>query len=91
MKTNEAIKDRRKASINHLSRIEGQIKKLKQMISEDGCCSDIAMLTTSIAKSFDSLRTKTLEGFVVNDLLDGKNLSEAKLKKLQNILNLYKK
>jgi DNA-binding FrmR family transcriptional regulator len=91
MKITKEITERRKASINHLSRIEGQIKTLKKLITEDKCCADIATLTTSIAKSFDSLRAKTLEGFIANELMEGKNLSEAKTKQLQNILNLYKK
>lgn len=91
MKTTNHIKDRRKESINHLNRIQGQIETLKKYMSEDRCCADIAQLTTSIAKSFDSLRVKTLEGFIRNQLLNDKEVSPEQLDKLSRILNLYKK
>ena len=85
------IKERRKQSIDHLSRIQGQIETLKKYMEEDKNCADIAQLTTSIAKSFDSLRTKTLEGFIINELLEKENISSNKMEKLIRVLNLYKK
>jgi DNA-binding FrmR family transcriptional regulator len=91
MKMTNHIKERRKQSIDHLSRIQGQIETLKKYMEEDKNCADIAQLTTSIAKSFDSLRTKTLEGFIVNELLEKENISSSKMKKLIRVLNLYKK
>jgi len=39
---------------------------------------DIAMLTTSISKSFDSLRTRTLEGFILKELFDNETLNREK-------------
>ena len=91
MKITTHIKERRKQSINHLNRIQGQIETLKKYMEEDKNCADIAQLTTSIAKSFDSLRTKTLEGFITNELLNHKCLSSDKKERLNHILNLYKK
>ena len=75
MTITKQMKDRRKESLDHLNRIQGQIETLKKYLAEDRCCSEIALLTTSIAKSFDSLRTKTLEGFIINELLSEKELS----------------
>jgi hypothetical protein len=49
------------------------------------------MLTKSIAKSFDTLRTKTLEGFILNEFLENENVSAEKLEKLDKILNLCRK
>ena len=91
MKMTNHIKERRKQNIDHLSRIQGQIETLKKYMEEDKNCSDIAQLTTSIAKSFDSLRTKTLEGFIINELLEKENISSSKMEKLSRVLNLYKK
>ncbi len=91
MKITKTIKERRKKTINHLNRIQGQIETLKKYLEEDRCCGEIAQLTTSIAKSFDSLRAKTLEGFILNEFLDGKKVAELKIKKLKRIINLYKK
>ena len=91
MKITDEIQKRRKKTINHLNRIQGQIETLKKYIAKDKCCGEIAQLTTSIAKSFDSLRVKTLEGFVLNELLENKKISSEKKEKLRKILNLYKK
>jgi len=91
MNITKEIKERRKQSINHLNRIQGQIETLKKYIEEDKCCGQIAQLTTSIAKSFDSLRSKTLEGFILNELLANKKMPSEKKEKLKRILNLYKK
>lgn len=91
MKITLQIIERRKKVLNHLNRIQGQISTLKKYIEEDQCCGEIAQLTTSIAKSFDSVRTKTLEGFILNELFDGANIDELKQEKLDQILKLYKK
>lgn len=91
MKITNKIKERRKRTVNHLNRIQGQIETLKKYIEQDKSCGEIAQLTTSIAKSFDSLRTKTLEGFILNDFLSDKKVPVEKIKKLKQIINLYKK
>jgi len=91
MKITNDIKDCRKENIDHLNRIQGQIETLKKYISEDRCCADIAQLTTSVAKSFDTLRTKTLESFICNQLLKDKEVSKKQMDNLKRILNLYKK
>jgi len=91
MRLKKDTKDRRKQTINHLNRIQGQIETLRRYIEEDRRCSDIAGLATSIAKSFDSLRTRTLEGFILNELLENKRMPPVKAKKLTRILNLHKK
>lgn len=91
MKITKDIIERRKKMLNHLNRIQGQISTLKKYIDEDKCCADIAQLTTSIAKSFDSVRIKTLEGFVLHELLASKKLDKRKKEQLEIILKLYKK
>ena len=92
MKITKRIKERRKQNINHLNRIQGQIETLKKYLASDQChCIDIALLTTSIAKSFDSLRVKTLEGFILNEFLENKKIVPEKVRKLKKIINLYKK
>ena len=85
------IKKRHNEALNHLNRISGQIAGLKKLIEADGSCFDIAQLTTSVAKSFDSLRAKTLEGFILNHLLERKGLPPKKMEALNKIINLYKK
>ncbi len=81
---------RRQDTIRHINRISGQINTLKSYIEEGRSCNEVASLTTSIAKSFDSLRTRTLEGFLLHEVLEGK-ISTKKKKDLNKLLNLYKK
>jgi DNA-binding FrmR family transcriptional regulator len=78
-------------SLNHLSRIEGQIRTLKKYIEEEKRCEDVAILTTSIAKSFDTLRAKTLKSFFINEILSNKELSKKDLLRIEEIFKLYKK
>lgn len=89
--THELQKKRRKETLDHLSRIQGQIEGLKKMIESSEECIKVASLTTSIAKSFDTLRLRTLEGFVIHQLLADKKVSSDKLKKFQDLLKLQKK
>ena len=92
MEINAKIRDRRKHTLNHLNRIQGQIETLKKYIADDANCIDIAMLVTSIAKSFDSLRCKTLEGSIVHQILSGgKGLTSDQKEKLSQVISLYKK
>ena len=80
-----------KTTLNHLSRIEGQIKALKQYIEEGKRCRDVAMLSASIAKSFDTLRARTLKNFILNDVLSGIKIPSKKEEEIDEILKLYKK
>ena len=80
-----------KDSLNHISRIEGQIRTLKKYIEDGKKCEDVAMLTTSIAKSFDTLRAKTLQNFFINEILPDKKLSKKESEKIEKIFKLYKK
>ena len=82
--------DRHKQTLNHLNRIEGRIKVLKTYIQEDRPCQEIAQLTASITQSFSALKVRTLEGFVLHQLLEGK-VSDQKREQLTEILKLYKK
>lgn len=78
-------------TLNHLNRIQGQIEALKKYVEENRSCEEISILATSIAKSFDTLRARTLRGFITYDLLDGKKVEEQKLEQLEKLLNLHKK
>ena len=78
-------------NLNHLNRIEGQIRALKKYIEEGKKRKDVAMLSASITKSFDTLRARTLKNFVLNDILDGAKISIKKEKEIEEILKLYKK
>ncbi|MFH1074209.1 MAG: metal-sensing transcriptional repressor [Candidatus Firestonebacteria bacterium] len=85
------MKERRKETLIHIRRIQGQIDTLIKYIEQEKDCLDIAMLTTSIAKSFDALRFRTFEGFILNHVLEGEKIPEKRLKTLNSLISLYKK
>ena len=77
------------SNMNHLNRIEGQIKKLKEYIKDGEDCKRIAMLMKSTSNSFESLKQKTMKNFVLNEF--GKNISEEKINNINEIFESYKK
>lgn len=79
-----------KKTIGHINRIIGQLKTLRSYVEDEKGCHDIASLATSITKSCDSLRMRTLEGFVLHDICES-DLSADQKDKLQKIIERYKK
>ncbi len=78
-------------TLHHINRIQGQIETLKKYVEENRSCEDISSLATSVAKSFDTLRARTLRGFIKYDLLAGEKVPEKKFEQLEKLLNLHKK
>lgn len=66
------------------------MKVLKKYIKEDKSCREIAELTASITQSFASLQMRTLEGYILHQLLDGR-VADQKRSELESLLKLYKK
>jgi len=83
--------DRRKETLAHINRIQGQIEALKKIIEQGEECVKVATLATSIAKSFDALRFRTLEGFLIHQFHGGSGPSAGKLEQLRGLLGLYRK
>jgi len=81
---------RKKVTLNHLHRISGQLNALTKLIENGEGCEQIASLSTSIAKSFDTLRFRTLEGYIQNEIAS-KDIKSGKLIQLRKLLELYKK
>ena len=81
---------RKKGTLHHINRISGQLKALKKYVESDKNCKEIATLTTSISKSFDTLRARTLEGFILNEIAT-KETGEKKIEQLKKLMELYKK
>jgi DNA-binding FrmR family transcriptional regulator len=81
---------RRTQTLSHLNRIMGQLRVLKEYIAEDKPCRDVAHLTASITRSFETLKVRTLEGFILHELLEGRPSGE-KTEQLTELLKLYKR
>lgn len=76
--------------LHHLSRIQGQIDSLKRAVGTGASCDDVALLTNSILRSFDSARATIIENYILEDVMGGKKVSADKATKLSRIVSLYK-
>jgi DNA-binding FrmR family transcriptional regulator len=75
-------KTRRTQNANHVSRIIGQLNALKRLMETDGSCFEIANLALTVRGSVNSLSMRILG--------EDEKQNEAKIEKLQKILNLYR-
>lgn len=69
--------EERKALINRLSRIEGQIRGLKGMLEKDAYCTDILTQSAAVSAAMNSFNRELLashiKGCVARDIREGKD------------------
>lgn len=76
-KNKQTVRDeaRKKALINRLKRIEGQVRGLESMLEEDAYCMDILVQSTAANAAINSFNKEILadhiKGCVVRDIRDG--------------------
>lgn len=69
-----------KKLLNHISRLEGQLRRLRAEIETESGCEHVIPLALSAAKSFDSLRASMVEQFV-RDQFAAKKTASPKLQR----------
>jgi DNA-binding FrmR family transcriptional regulator len=84
------MKQNCKAILSHISRLEGQLRRLKVDIDENTSCENIVQLSLSAAKSFDSLRAKIIEAYIQENFLHGKAITLKEHKELESLYTLIK-
>lgn len=70
-KTKMRSEDEKKALINRLSRIEGQIRGIKQMLLDNKYCVDILTQTSAISSAINSFAKEMLESHIRSCVIDG--------------------
>lgn len=74
-KTTVRTEDEKKKLINRLSRIEGQIRGIRQMVENDAYCVDILTQSAAAKSAFSAFNRELLrrhiEGCVVRDIKNG--------------------
>ena len=63
--------EEKKALINRLARIEGQVRGIKQMISDDKYCVDILTQASATASALNSFARELLESHIRSCVIDG--------------------
>jgi DNA-binding FrmR family transcriptional regulator len=76
--------------LNHLNRIEGQIKKIKELIENGEKQEKIVILMKSVSASFESVKQKILKNFILEEINKNKKLSKKELENIEKIFNLFK-
>ena len=79
MRTNEE----KRALINRLSRIEGQVRGIKQMLEDDKYCIDVLTQTSATASALNSFAKEILESHIRSCVSEGvKNGDDEKIEEL---------
>ena len=74
---------------NRLNRIEGQIKGVKKMISEDAYCNDVLVQLSAIENSVKSLSNLMLEKHLYTCI--ARDFENGKIDTIDEIVSLFKK
>ena len=79
-----------KSVLDHISRLEGQLARLKRDIEKNECAETVTRLALSATRSFDTLRAKIVEGYIETRLLKNKSTSPKILKDLDSLYKLIR-
>lgn len=63
--------EEKRALVNRLSRIEGQVRGIKAMLEEDKYCVDILTQTSATASALNSFSREILESHIRSCVIDG--------------------
>ena len=70
-KTKERTADERKRLVNRLSRIEGQIRGLREMVNNDAYCPDILIQVSAASAALNSFSKELLGQHIHTCVADG--------------------
>ena len=70
-KTKERTEEERRTLINRLSRIEGQVRGLKDMLQRDAYCPDILVQVSAVNAALNSFSKELLSSHIRTCVADG--------------------
>lgn len=74
---------------NRLNIIEGQIRGIKKMISEDAYCNDVLVQLLAIENSVKSLSNHVLENHLYSCIT--RDLEDGKIEAIDEVIGLFKR
>lgn len=74
---------------NRINRIEGQLRGIKKMISEDSYCKDVLIQLSAIQNSVKSLSNHILENHLYTCVT--RDLEKGDTEVIDELINLFKK
>lgn len=85
----ERTPEEKKAIVNRLSRIAGQVNGIKKMVEEDRYCDDILIQLAAVDKSVKSLAAIILERHMHSCLIE--DVQQGKTEAVDEIVDLFKR
>ena len=70
-KTKQRTEEERRALVNRLSRIEGQVRGLKDMLQRDAYCPDILVQVSAVTSALNSFSKELLSSHIRTCVADG--------------------
>lgn len=70
-KTKERTDDEKRRLVNRLSRIEGQVRGLRDMVQRDAYCPDILVQVSAAGAALDSFGRELLSNHIRTCVVDG--------------------
>ena len=81
--------DEKKAIINRISRIIGQLKGIQKMIDDDRTCQEILIQLSSVQNGTKNLSNYILESYLYDSIFD--DIDSGNLKHIDEIVSLFRK
>lgn len=88
-KTKERTSDEKKALMNRLSRIEGQVRGIKNMLENDAYCTDIIVQVAAINAALNSFNKELLANHIKTCVTD--DIKAGKTETVDDLLNTLQK
>lgn len=88
-KTKERTTDEKKALMNRLSRIEGQVRGIKNMLENDAYCTDIIVQVAAINAALNSFNKELLANHIKTCVTD--DIKAGKTETVDDLLNTLQK
>ena len=86
-RTKMRSEEEKKALINRLSRIEGQIRGIRAMVEKDAYCADVLTQVSAVSAALGSFNRELLDSHIRTCVADGiKNGDDEKLDELMALL-----
>lgn len=78
---------RKQELITRLNRIEGQVRGIKQMISDDRDCDDVLIQVSAIINSLKGFSNSILRDHLTTKVVD--DLKNGKLETIEEVITLF--
>ena len=81
--------EEKKDYVVRLNKIEGQIRGINKMVTEDRCCDDILIQVSAVTRALKSLGEEILENHMKTCMVD--DINNKNYESIDEVMNLFRK